>query len=411
MRVKLAVVVGPHHGQEFNFDGHEVFLAGRSPRCHFQVDDRDKAFSRVHFLIEFNPPQCRLVDLGNRNGTLVNGKKVGQTDLRNGDQIQVGQTTLRLTYLSEPTIGVAATTDEPLSGVLFRAPLSESKSAGENLPPGIPRQIGNYRILRPLGHGIAGTTCAGIRQTDNATVAIKVIDPPLTGSRDILDRLLNELSGLHDLEEKRVLRIQECAESGKLIFLVTPLVNAVDAGKFFKQIGQLPFELAIGMMRPALRALEKCHAEGATHGAIKPTNILIEEKETTARVNLSDFGVTRTYESSPLSGLTLSGNIGDAVHYLAPERLRNWRSFTPACDQYSVAATLYFLLTGFHVYDQDTQARSLARIINEEPVSIRQRRPDIPDEVASVVHRSLARDPRDRFASISDMREALDRFL
>src|SRR5438105_4540658 len=78
MRVTLTVVTGPHEGKVFTLSGHEMFLVGRSKRCHFQLDRKDMYFSRAHFLIEANPPLCRLSDMGSRNGTYRNGKRVAE---------------------------------------------------------------------------------------------------------------------------------------------------------------------------------------------------------------------------------------------------------------------------------------------------------------------------------------------
>src|SRR5437667_5484863 len=96
MRVTLTVTGGPHEGQTFSFSGHDTFLVGRSKRAHFRLPAKDRYFSRVHFLVEVNPPQCRLMDMGSRNGTYVNGQRVQSADLKDGDQIKAGHTYLSL---------------------------------------------------------------------------------------------------------------------------------------------------------------------------------------------------------------------------------------------------------------------------------------------------------------------------
>ena len=76
MRITLTVIEGPHQGQAFVFDGHDTFLVGRSKRAHFRLPSKDRYFSRIHFLVEVNPPRCRLLDLASHNGTFVNGGRV-----------------------------------------------------------------------------------------------------------------------------------------------------------------------------------------------------------------------------------------------------------------------------------------------------------------------------------------------
>src|SRR6266436_361485 len=96
MRIILTVIAGPHAGTEFTFDHHDTFLVGRSRHAHFQLPEKDKYFSRIHFMMEVNPPHCRLIDMGSHNGTYVNGQRVLSGDLRDGDQIRAGHTILRL---------------------------------------------------------------------------------------------------------------------------------------------------------------------------------------------------------------------------------------------------------------------------------------------------------------------------
>src|SRR5437763_10175017 len=98
MRITLTVTAGPHKGRSFTFVGHDTFLVGRSSHAHFRLPVKDRYFSRVHFLVEVNPPQCRLLDMGSRNGTYVNGQKVERADLQPGDRIRAGRTILRVSF-------------------------------------------------------------------------------------------------------------------------------------------------------------------------------------------------------------------------------------------------------------------------------------------------------------------------
>src|SRR5215472_1626756 len=99
MRINLTVTSGPHTGKVFAFEEHDTFLVGRSKHAHFQLPAKDKYFSRIHFMMEVNPPQCRLIDMGSHNGTYVNGEKMLTADLKDGDQIRAGHTILRVAVL------------------------------------------------------------------------------------------------------------------------------------------------------------------------------------------------------------------------------------------------------------------------------------------------------------------------
>ncbi len=96
MLVTLRVTEGPHREQVFAFREHGTFIVGRSKDAHFRLPLKDKTFSRFHFMVEVNPPCCRLMDMASRNGTKVNGRKVSVIDLQDGDTIRGGQTALVL---------------------------------------------------------------------------------------------------------------------------------------------------------------------------------------------------------------------------------------------------------------------------------------------------------------------------
>src|SRR5689334_10497002 len=113
MKVTLTVIDGPHQGREFTFDRHDTFIVGRSANAHFRLSLKDKYFSRHHFMIEVNPPSCRLVDMASTNGTLVNRRKVTTVDLHDGDVIRGGQTVIRVAFLpDDPGPGGPASTPD-----------------------------------------------------------------------------------------------------------------------------------------------------------------------------------------------------------------------------------------------------------------------------------------------------------
>src|SRR5437660_8044930 len=101
MKVSLTVIDGPHRGKTFSFSDHDTFLVGRSKHAHFRLPAKDKYFSRVHFMIEVNPPACRLVDMGSHNGTYVNGERAITLDLQDGDEIRAGHTVFQISVAGD----------------------------------------------------------------------------------------------------------------------------------------------------------------------------------------------------------------------------------------------------------------------------------------------------------------------
>jgi hypothetical protein len=211
MPIALTVTEGPHRGEVFTFRDHDTFLVGRSPDVHFSLPERDPYFSRVHFMIEVNPPLCRLVDLRSRNGTFVNGQRVTAADLRDGDAIQAGTTTLRVTLVPEAK-DVAVTLSQPAAAVgtplvpgrptapaptlprgedLYATPFPTPSAATSVSPAGLPAVPG-YRLQWPLGEGGMGVVYLARREADGALAAVKTIRPAVQASEQTVARFLRE---------------------------------------------------------------------------------------------------------------------------------------------------------------------------------------------------------------------------
>ncbi len=155
MKVTLTVIEGPHQGSAFAFVEHDAFLVGRSPEVQFRLPLRDKTLSRVHFLIEVNPPSCRLMDMASTNGVRVNGKRVHTVDLKDGDRIQAGGTVLAFSVEDD---------DETVLQVQ-PAPAGTPAPAETKDWPEIPVFPG-YSIDRTLGEGGMGIVYLAQRLSD-----------------------------------------------------------------------------------------------------------------------------------------------------------------------------------------------------------------------------------------------------
>ena len=118
--------------------------------------------------------------------------------------------------------------------------------------------------------------------------------------------------------------------------------------------------------------------------------------------------MARTYQASRLSGLTVSGTPGGTPAFMLPEQILKFRDARPPADQYASAATLYHLLTGEHVHGRSASVPELfMKILTEDPVPICPLRPDVPEPMATAIHRVLAREPEARFADVSAFQAAL----
>ena len=111
MQVNLKVTSGPYKGRIFSFTQHDSFLIGRSPDAHLCLPE-DRYFSRNHCLLEMNPPHSFLRDLGSTNGTFLNGHRVKDAFLNNGDRIQCGETILVVEVTTTAPVDLSETTQD-----------------------------------------------------------------------------------------------------------------------------------------------------------------------------------------------------------------------------------------------------------------------------------------------------------
>lgn len=459
VRVTLTVTAGPSKGQVFTFAGHNTFIVGRSKQAHFRLSGDDRYFSRIHFMVEINPPQCRLLDMNSRNGTYVEGKRVKTADLHDGDTIKAGHTMLQVAFESrsanlpaesEPAAEVPAPSPnipapppavppalEPqvprqadrccraCAAPLPSAPQGDGRSQvattadfGWPLCPAYLEQIKDqdqpfpgYALVRTLGEGAMGIVHLALRRADGARVALKTISPENAGTRAELDRFLREARKLSQLRHEHIVAFHEMGEVNGRLFFVMEHFGGIDGRKLLKSQGQLPISRALGLCCQLLEALKYAHDLGIVHRDIKPANVLVGTEAGRELAKLTDFGLARVYLASRLSGLALQGAKGSVFAFMAPEQITDFREAKPAADQYAVAATLYNLLTDQFIFDfPDNYEEQLLLILQGEPVPIRSRRPDIPGYLGGVLRQALAKEPKNRFADVGAFRKALLKF-
>jgi len=256
-----------------------------------------------------------------------------------------------------------------------------------------------------------GIVSFALRKDDGTPVALKMITPAVTVEPRDLKRFLREAQILRDLRHPNIVSFREMGCVGGRPYFAMDFVRGTDASRLVKTHGPLPIGRAVGLVCQLLEALEYAHAKDYVHRDIKPHNLLLTQEQGREVVKVADFGLARIYQASKLSGITMSGDLGGTIAYMAPEQITNFRDAQPAADRYSAAATLYNLLTNRLIYDLPRGIElQIVKVLSNDPVPIKSRRPEIPDELAAIIHRALSRDPQDRFTDVLVMRKALEPF-
>jgi serine/threonine-protein kinase len=395
----LQVVAGPRVGQSFTFSEHGRFTVGRRAGLDFSVPE-DDILSRLHCVIEFNPPLCRVEDNNSRNKTWITRTGLRfpvehPTDLLDGDEVTAGRNLFRV------SLGAGADTQtRDFSGDPGTPGSKLYDSFRLSAPPG-------YIVEGELGRGGMGVVYRA-RDAAGGLVALKSILPAVLPTPGVLARFQREVGILRSLSHPHIVAFHDSGLAGSHLWFAMEYVEGPSAAALLRQHGKLPVERVVPLGLQLLDALAHAHARGFVHRDVKPGNLLIGQDGSREVLKLADFGLARAYQASALSGLTRTGVSGGTPAFMPPEQVRDFRSAQPAADQYAAAATLYNLLTGEPIYEP---ARSwmelLLRILDSDPIPLRAPPAELPSQLVQVLNRALAREPEGRYPDIQAMREAL----
>src|SRR2546423_6817727 len=427
MRVTLRVLEGPYSGREFTFEQHETFLIGRSDTAHLYLPN-DRFFSRHHCLLEIAPPELFLRDLGSTNGTFVNGQKVSEVFLRSGDRIQGGQTVLEVqvtsdsvaTNISEtPTLAgpVMVTVECVNCGRRDRAEAAPGESltficeeCREELKRH-PQPVPGYEMIKMLGRGGMGCVMLARDEKSGRAVAIKTLLPEVAVTDQSVRRFMREIEVAAALDHPNIVRYIESGTQNGAVYLVTEYVEGSDASKLAdSQGGRLPYKEEIDVMTQSLDALDYAHGKGYIHRDIKESNILLTGAAPNYTAKLTDFGLAKSFTQTGMSGITMAGDMAGTLAYMPPEQIKDFRNVKPTSDIYAIGMTAYSLLAGDTALDvgpAGDMAAIVRAIFEGQIIPLRQRVPEVPDRVAEVIERALAKDPIHRWQSAAAMRNAL----
>jgi eukaryotic-like serine/threonine-protein kinase len=435
MQVILDVVHGPRNGASFVFDRHDTFIVGRSPYVHCAMPE-DSALSRDHFLIEVNPPRCELRDLGSTNGTFVNDERVDRVPLAPGDRISAGQSvfvvrfesgtgqqdsipgpkTAKITLnpprhavrcagcgvLAPPSVAADQEEDEAAS---WLCPLCRGEAAST------PQPVPNYTTIRELGRGGMGVVYQAKHIPTGRMVALKLIVPESAATRTAIDRFLREMSVVSQLKHPNIVEwLEQGMTRGQFWFTMEYVEGANLEAIANAEKGRYPIKQACRMASQVLKGLGHAHTNGFVHRDIKPENILIGQSPQGAIAKISDFGLAKSFRGLGLSGLTFSGEMRGTIPFMPPEQMLDFKTVLPSADLYSTAATLYYLISGQFIYDQSSDGDLIRTLLEEPPVPIYKRRPDVPAALAAVLEKGLARQPSERYPTADDLRRAIRPF-
>jgi hypothetical protein len=282
----------------------------------------------------------------------------------------------------------------------------------EPADPWIGRELGGtYQIVKQLAEGGMGRVFEARHvRLKQRRVAVKVLGDELSREPEIVARFEQEVESASRVTHPHVIEVYDAGVTPEGVhFLVTELLEGEDLGARIERT-QKPIgtDLAVSLARQACLALGAAHACGIIHRDVKPENLFVIEVDGQPFVKVLDFGISKIADRGRTK-LTRTGAVLGTPAYMAPEQARGG-DVDVRTDVYGLGATLYTALAGRAPFDGDDAAMALSKLVSEEPPRLRSLAASVPPELEVVVQRAMARDPRDRYASILEVEAALAPF-
>ncbi len=261
------------------------------------------------------------------------------------------------------------------------------------------KTIGKYRFISKLGRGGMGTVYKAVDETLDREVAIKILNPEFA-DRDVMKRFRAEASMLAKLNHPAIATIYELHRSDDDLLMVMEFVRGESLDQFVQRVGPIEPERAAYLLAQVLDAIGHAHAAGIIHRDLKPSNVMVTESGT---AKIMDFGIARVRGAEHM---TTDGYMMGTPAYMSPEQVL-CHEVDGRSDLYAVGVMFYRLLTGKLPFEADTAFGMVQKQISDAPTPARLHRAELPAWTLTILDRTLAKSPADRYQTAEELRRAL----
>lgn len=270
---------------------------------------------------------------------------------------------------------------------------------------------GKYRVEKVLGFGGMGVVVSAFRGDLEQRVAVKFLSEAAAERPDAAERFRREARAAAKIKSDHVARVLDVGtlDTGQP-FMVMEFLEGNDIADELRRYTYLPIVDAVEFILQAIEALAEAHASGVVHRDLKPGNLFLARRaDGSRRVKVLDFGISKALAGSSVEELSLTKTaalIGSPL-YMAPEQMRSAKDVDTRADIWSLGAMLYEMLTGQSPYTGESIPQLCAALLHDDPIPLRQHRPEIPEGLEQAVLRCLMKDRNHRFPTVYDLGRAL----
>ena len=441
-KITLTITEGNLKGQEFTFESRTTCIIGRAKDCYPKIpdDDKHRTISRYHCLLDINPPDVRVRDFGSKNGTFVNGEKIGQReanqtpeqaaniqfpefDLQGGDEFKLSDTSFRVGIALDPEIAKNIQSErppiispnQPQLWEMLKAFLFKEANVGI---------LGDYVLLKELGKGGFSLVYLARNKRTKEEVALKVMLPKVAANQRAVNGFLREIDNTKVLKHPNVVQLKESCYADDTFFFTMEYCQggSVIDSMIQRGITNLPVDEAVAIILQVLDGLTYTHnaeipnvkladgslgkGRGLIHRDLKPGNIFRANVGGKQVAKVGDYGLAKAFDLAGLSGQTLTGSAMGTLGFMPRQQVIDFKYAQPEVDVWAAAACLYSMLTGClprNFLDQDP----FLAVLQCDAVPICDRTSTIPKPLAKVIDLALIDHPEIYYKSAAEFKQAL----
>lgn len=256
-------------------------------------------------------------------------------------------------------------------------------------------EISHYRIIRQLGVGGMGEVYLAHDKTLGRRVALKFLSPEFASDEIFRERFMREARLAAAINHANIITVHEVAEYDDRIFIALEYVDGTSLRELIDN-NRLSPEFALDILIQTCDGLAAAHKSKLIHRDIKPGNIVLDKNK---RVRILDFGLAKGEGDIQL---TQAGMTIGTISYMSPEQGQGQQPDHTG-DIFSLGIVLYEMYTRKLPFKGDNIPATLHSIVNDTPEPLSKIKPDLPDELQSIVDRALAKNPKDRYQRASEM--------
>lgn len=271
---------------------------------------------------------------------------------------------------------------------------------------------GKYRVERVLGAGGMGVVVQATHLDLDERVALKFLLPEALRVPEATARFVREARAAVKIKSEHVARVIDVGRlENDAPYMVMEFLEGSDLSALIER-GPVPVEDAVDYVIQACDAIAEAHAAGIVHRDLKPSNLFLSRRtDGSSLIKVLDFGISKV-AAADLSdaGLTQTSALLGSPYYMSPEQTRSPRGVDHRSDVWSLGVILYELLAGAPPFVGEALPDVLAAILREPPQPLRDKRPEVPEELEQVILRALVKERESRYQSVGELAAALAPF-